>query len=99
VSRPIVLTEDAREDIEDARAWYRRQSNVLARDFSRSLRACLEGIEQFPERHTSVHRNIRRALLQRFPYMILYVRLGDVTAVIGCFHMHRNPRDWQLRRR
>lgn len=96
--RPVVLTEDARRDIEEAGSWYRRHSDVLARDFFRSLLACLDGIEEFPERHTSIHRNVRRALLQRFPYTILYVPGGDVTVVIGCFHVRRNPGGWQGRR-
>jgi plasmid stabilization system protein ParE len=97
VSRPIVLTEEARKDIEDARIWYLRRSDVLGRDFVRSLRLCLDGIEQFPERHPIVHRNIRRALMRRFPYMVLYVPLGDASAVIGCLHIRRDPRDWQAR--
>jgi len=98
VSRPIVLTEEAREEIEDARTWYRRRSDVLGRDFARSLRLCLRGIEQFPEQHPVVHRNIRRALLRRYPYMILYVPLDHASAVLGCFHIRRNPQDWQSRR-
>ena len=98
MSRPIVLTEEAREDIEDVRSWYRRRSDVLSRDFARSLRLCFHGIEQFPEQYPVVHRNIRRALLRRFPYMILYVPLGQASAVLGCFHVRRNPQDWQSRR-
>jgi plasmid stabilization system protein ParE len=97
VTRPIILTEAAREDIETARRWYREHSGVLSRDFIRTLRACIEGIEQFPEGHPVVHRDARRALLRRFPYMLLYVVRESAILIVGCMHTRREPRRWQDR--
>lgn len=99
MTRSIVLSEAAREDIETARRWYRARSGVLGRDFVRSLRICIEGIERFPEHHPVVHRNARRALLHRFPYMVLYVAHEGAIVIVGCWHTHRDPQRWKDRLR
>jgi plasmid stabilization system protein ParE len=97
VTPPIVLSEAAREDIQEARRWYREWSGVLARDFVRSVRAAIEGIARSPEMHPVVHRGARRALLRRYPYMLLYVVRTDAIVVVGCWHTHRDPEHWRER--
>jgi hypothetical protein len=45
-----------------------------------------------------IHKNVRRALLRRFPYALMFVIVGDDTlTVIACFHGSRDPARWQKR--
>lgn len=42
-----------------------------------------------------VYKNIRRALLYRFPYSLFFVLDGETVLIIACFHASRNPDRWQ----
>ena len=42
--------------------------------------------------------DVRRALVRRFPYSILYVADPKATVVLACFHGRRDPRRWHDRR-
>jgi plasmid stabilization system protein ParE len=97
MSKAIVLTELAREEIRGARRWYRSLHPVLERDFVRSIRSCLDRIAAFPEFHPAVHRGARKAIARRFPYLILYITDGDTITVIACMHAHRDPQSWMAR--
>jgi len=50
-----------------------------------------------PQQFPAVFKNVRRALLCRFPYMLFFTIEGDTLLVIACFHASRDPRLWQQR--
>jgi len=41
--------------------------------------------------------DIRRALVHRFPYGVLYVLERDRLLIIAVMHLHRQPGYWQNR--
>jgi plasmid stabilization system protein ParE len=90
VNARIVLTELAREEIREARRWYSRIHPGLGRDFARSVRASLDRISDFPESNPVVAYGARKALVRRFPYLILYRSEGKRVLVLACFHAHRD---------
>jgi hypothetical protein len=53
------------------------------------VRATLESIDAHPETAPIVHRDIRRQLLRRFPYMLFYRLIAGQAVVVGCFHAGR----------
>lgn len=95
---PIVLSEAAREDIGRAVRWYRERSERLAREFLADVESCLEGLSALPMRHPISHRDVRRARLRRFPYMVLYTIRRERVHAFGVFHLHPDPRQWMARR-
>jgi hypothetical protein len=51
-----------------------------------------------PRQFPVIYRNVRRALLRRFPYALMFViDLDDTLTVIACFHGSRDPAHWQKR--
>lgn len=44
-----------------------------------------------------MYRQVRRALIRRFPYSVMYVVEEDVITIIACFHVKRDPKKWQNR--
>ncbi len=50
-----------------------------------------------PRQFPIVFKNVRRALLRRFPYLLFFVFEDDVLIVIACFHASRDPSRWQKR--
>lgn len=91
------FTPPADADVRDIRAWYRGQGEDLAVEFWRALDECVGRIEANPLAYASVHGDMRRALLRRFPYSVFYtVELTEVV-VHGVFHGSRNPEAWRSR--
>jgi plasmid stabilization system protein ParE len=87
----------AAADIEDAHEWYQARRPGLGDEFLQSVTNTLGTILRQPERYPVVHRDLRRALLRRFPYGIFYKIQGDRVMVVACFHAKRDPRRWQSR--
>jgi toxin ParE1/3/4 len=58
----------------------------------------VERISANPRQFPVVHKDIRRTLLQRFPYTLMFViEADDTVTVIACFHGSRDPSEWQRR--
>ena len=55
------------------------------------VQSVLAGLAEKPLRYPVVHRNIRRALVRRFPYGVFYTLIEDEVLVVACFHSKRNP--------
>jgi plasmid stabilization system protein ParE len=50
-----------------------------------------------PESYVIVYRDIRRAVIKRFPYAVYYRIVSSRVIVIAIFHSRRNPKSWQMR--
>jgi len=93
----VRLTAEAEEDLVEAQRWYQRRGSERARRFRGAVQDGLDLIERHPEGQPLVYRSIRRMVLRRFPYLLLYFIDGEIAVVIGCFHGARDPKSWQDR--
>lgn len=50
-----------------------------------------------PESSAPVFEDIRRAVVQRFPYSVFYRIEAAQIVVIAVFHTKRDPKNWQER--
>ena len=82
----------------DAQDWYENEAPGLGRSFRAAVDAVIERMSANPRQFPVVHKNIRRALLRRFPYALMFVIEADEPlSVIACFHGSRDPAHWQKR--
>ncbi|MFZ0305414.1 MAG: type II toxin-antitoxin system RelE/ParE family toxin [Terracidiphilus sp.] len=96
--RTIIFTQAARQELIDAQDWYERESPGLGRHFRLAIESAVDRISANPDQFPIVHKNIRRALLRRFPYALMFVaESDDGITVIACFHGSRDPARWQRR--
>ena len=96
--RTIIFTQAARQELIDARDWYERESPGLGLHFRHAVEVAVERISANPGQFPVVYKNIRRALLRRFPYALMFVtEADDSVTVIACFHGSRDPARWQRR--
>lgn len=70
----------------------------LGRDFVLKARTAIEKVAAQPHSYPISHRKTRRILLDRFPYSVFYVVVGDIVKVTGCIHQRRSPRVWRSRK-
>ncbi len=50
-----------------------------------------------PEIFQVIYKDIRRAVVQRFPFVIYYQIEEEIIVVLGIIHASRNPHDWKKR--
>ena len=62
----------AREEFHDAIKYYETQQIDLGLDFQKDIRLSIERIKEFPHAYVIVKEDIRRCLLHKFNYSILY---------------------------
>ena len=78
--------------------WYEDQRAGLGREFELACRAAIALIEQHPLSFPVVHGEVRRVVLRRFPYMILYRPREAELVIVAVMHERRDPRRWRSRR-
>jgi plasmid stabilization system protein ParE len=98
MSLPIALTPDARDDIDDARAWYEVQQTGRGDAFLDEVRDQLTVIEQNPHQYGLVSRKVRAAPLPASKYIIYYRIETNQVVVTAVMHASANPRNWQRRK-
>ena len=93
----MIIRPLAEADLVNARDWYERQRDGLGSAFLLSIDEVFERINHAPETNPLVHRDLRRALIQRFPYAVYYRIESDEVVVLGIFHAARAPGEWESR--
>jgi toxin ParE1/3/4 len=95
--KPLILIDEAEQDVADAYAWYEQQRPGLGDDCLAAIRAATQRVQAEPHVHPCVQGDIRRLLAKRFPYSILYREEPDRVVVIAVFHAKRDPNIWKKR--
>ena len=60
--------------------------------------AALAAAARAPEMYPAVEADVRRVVLRRFPYQVLFYPEGDDLVVLACYHHRRDPQGWRSRR-
>lgn len=94
---PVRLLPEARAELADDADWYERQKKGTGGRFVRAVRAVIRGVSANPRMHGVVHKDVRKAVVARFPYIVLYREEAGELVVISVFHTSRDPADWQSR--
>lgn len=89
----VLLTEIAKQELAEARAYLDMQQAGLGKRFAREIRDAAVHIRRFPEAFPRERGEARKYLLHRFPYKLYALRGGDAI-VIAVAHQHRRPDYW-----
>jgi toxin ParE1/3/4 len=90
----VVLGDEARSELREAAAWYRKISKRLARRFGDEIKAAVALVAADPLRRLEIEPGIRRVLLRKFPYALLYTVEGNRVVVLVLKHHKRHPDYW-----
>jgi toxin ParE1/3/4 len=94
---PVELHEAAELELWEAIDWYDQQKPDLGKEFARELERVVEAIGFSPNRFPAIFGDARRAVLQRFPYVVIFEVQNDVILILAIFHTSRQPKHWQKR--
>jgi plasmid stabilization system protein ParE len=84
----------AQRELDDAVAWYNEQAVGLGQEFLDELDRTVRRAVAFPLSCPEIEPGIRRCLLARFPYGIIYGLDQETIVVVAVAHLHREPRYW-----
>jgi plasmid stabilization system protein ParE len=94
---PIRLLPEARDELDAAVDWYEQQRAGLGTVFLDRVREVVARIAANPQLHATVYQDVRKAVVQKFPYVVLYKEEAGEVVVIAVFHTARDPSIWQGR--
>lgn len=93
----LSIRKEAEADIAEAYHYYESCRENLGSDFLLCIEESLARISKNPLQYQSMHKNVQRALVKRFPYCVFYVVVEGNISVIGVLHARKNPAHWQAR--
>jgi toxin ParE1/3/4 len=97
MKRTIIIRPEAEQDIREAYSWYETQISGLGANFLLRIDAALSSVQRNPRQYPLIHQEVRRCLVRRFPYGILFLEEDKRVIVLAVFHAKRDPRSWQER--
>jgi toxin ParE1/3/4 len=93
VFHPEALTEYS-----EAVQYYKKQKTELAQAFINAIEDAVYRIRESPTRWAVVDEDIRRCLVKKFPYGILYTIEEDFILILAVMYCSRKPGYWKERR-
>lgn len=91
MSFSVIVHRLAVQDLSEARDWYEKRRQGLGLEFLSTVDRTFQKIGEQPLQYPLVYRQLRRAALQRFPYLIYFRADSDRVVVVACLHSKRNP--------
>jgi toxin ParE1/3/4 len=95
----VRLAPEAVDELGEAASWYEERSGGLGAELLDEVEEVLQRIEALPESFPRLldvpeDLEIRRALLPRFPYALVFITTKAETQVIAVAHSKRRPDYW-----
>ncbi len=87
----------AQRELDDAVAWYNEQASGSGQEFLDELDRAVRRAVAFPMSCPEIEPGLRRCLLARFPYGIIYGVDRETIIVVAVAHLHREPGYWMGR--
>ncbi len=91
---PVVFRRRFQQDLGAGFDWYEEQRLGLGEQFLSAVQSTLKTIELYPELFISVHGDVRRAIVSRFPFAIFYLVEPRRVVVLRVLHTARDPKLW-----
>ena len=92
--KTIQLLLPAELEMFSSAKYYDCQAKGLGNKFLDKIEIALQDIALHPNRFPIIKFNIRRRLIHRFPYAVLYRVCDEETVVLAVMHLRRQPNYW-----
>ena len=86
----IIFDGRARDDMFQAKRWYRKQSAHLAKRFNAELLRAVDELQDAPLRWREWRPPTRRYILHRFPYNLFYEVSDRQIVILALLHQQRD---------
>jgi hypothetical protein len=93
----VKFLSPAQQELDDAYQWYEDQMAGLGNEFLADINEAVHRITTWPGAHTVLRGNLRRCLIRRFPYGLIYGIEDNNIVITAVAHLHRKPFYWTRR--
>jgi len=90
----VIFDRLAKIELDDGKEYYEMEVTGLGERFKQEVERAVNIIRKMPKIGSSESQNIRRYILHKFPYKVLYSIEKDHIYIIAIAHMHREPMYW-----
>lgn len=94
---PVRICPEALDELAEAWLWHEGQREGLGDEFRSCVDVAMAEIARDPLMWPKVRGEVRRRMIRRFPYAVLYLAVDDHIEVLAVFHSSRNPKEWNSR--
>ena len=77
--------------------YYESIEPGLGYDFALEVYETIQRVVDFPKAWTTLDGEVRRSLVKRFPYSVLYSEEADGILILAVMNLHRAPDYWKHR--
>lgn len=91
----LIIRPSAELDIASAFDWYEKQRLDLGSEFVEDVDEAMTRILQNPLQYQKQYLEIRRAIVDRFPYAVFFVETNEVISVLAVLHQSSDPGKWK----
>ena len=95
--RRIVFASAADLEVAEAALWYEARQSGLGDRFLTAVEAAANDAARSPQLYLRLHGMLRRILLSRFPYGLMFRDTPAELLIVSCYHLHDDPTVWQSR--
>ena len=100
--RSLRVLEAAAVEAAEAAAWYEARRKGLGAEFRSEFKVALDRLREAILRGTPLpgglgERGVKRLLMQRFPFSVVFVATGEGVTVLALAHHRRKPGYWRDR--
>jgi hypothetical protein len=89
---------EAETELVEAALFYDSRVEGLGRLFAAEVHRIISYLRAFPDAGAPMHSAARRALVDRFPYAVVYQHGGGGIRVLAIAHLSRRPGYWRRRK-
>lgn len=90
----VFFSEFAKQELDDAASYLEQEFEGLGIRFKSEVKSAVKRISLFPDAWSVERGDVRRCLLHKFPYKVLYSIESDHIFIIAVAHQHRKPDYW-----
>lgn len=90
----VIFSTLARQELDDATQYYEIEYQGLGEQFRHEVRKAITRLSIYPKAWSVERGDIRKCILHKFPYKLLYSIEADHIFIIAVAHQHRKPDYW-----
>ncbi len=97
MTRSYSFHPEAEKEVVRTIDYYEAHEVGLGHDFAIEVYSSIQLILAYPQAWPILEEEIRRCLVRRFPYGLLYAVNGNEILILAVMHLHREPDYWKKR--
>lgn len=93
----VTYLDAATSEFEEAVAYYNEKRAGLGFEFADEIKEAISRIRNYPEAWAPISDRLRRCVVHRFPYRVIYEKREDLLVIVAIQHHRRAPENWRTR--